>query len=555
MRLWQPRIALVVILALTAFSVYAAWPSEPDRYLPDFIPWPEGRGISITVPTIEGSTITTTKLERRAMKLGLDLRGGTRMVLEADIPPGSDIDVDEALDGAKDIIERRINAFGVAESEITRQGSDRIAVQLPGVEPDEAFDKIGRTALLRFCEPLHDDEGNIAVVQGGEVLYKSLTCDPQRDGSGDILTEEGASIEFVPRTDITGGQPLYSAEDIVWTPAEAELSGAQTELTGNYLKSNTFVQADPYTGLPLLTFEFNSDGATLFEQITRRLAPPEGEEENEAGQPLAFFLDDEPIRHEDGRIAAPNVRSVIGAQGVIEGLSLEEAHKLSKLLNAGAFPVPLRVVQQQQVDATLGEEAVKASVIAGEVALLLIMLFMVVYYRLPGLLACLALGVYTSLLLAIFKIGPIIGPVTITLAGVAAFVLSIGMAVDANILIFERMKEELRLGRGLVAAIDTGFARAWPSIRDSNISTFITCLILFWFGDQFGEALVKGFALTLAIGVAVSMFSAIFVTRTFLRLMLGTPLARNLSWFASDLPERVVGREPAPLSGGSAEDS
>jgi len=547
MRRWQSRIVLVVILAVTAFSVYAVWPSEPDRYLPDFIPWPEGRGISITVPTIEGSTITTTTMERRAMKLGLDLRGGTRLVMEADIPPGSDIDLDEALDGAKDIIERRINAFGVAESEITRQGSDRIAVQLPGIEPDEALDKIGRTALLQFCEAVEDDAGNFAVVEGGTALYESHSCEPQRDDAGNILTEPGATIVFLPQEALYDPQnpDVRGTDGVVWTPARAELSGAETELTGRFLERNTFITSDPITGRPELVFNLSSDGARLLEQVTERLV----------GKPLTFFLDGEPILGADGHIIAPTVQSVISDQGQITGLSLNDARTLSKLLNAGAFPVHLRVVQQQQVDATLGEDAVKASVIAGEVALLLIMVFMVLYYRLPGLLACLALVVYTAVLLAIFKVGPIIGPVTITLAGVAAFVLSIGMAVDANILIFERMKEELRLGRGLSAAIDTGFARAWPSIRDSNISTFITCLILFWFGDQFGEALVKGFALTLAIGVAVSMFSAIFVTRTFLRLIVGTPLARNLSWFASDLPERVVGREPAPVSGGSGEDS
>lgn len=531
-----PRIALVVIMAVTAFSLFAVWPSEPKRYLPDFIPWPEGKGISLTVPSIEGATIGTTEMERRAMKLGLDLRGGTRLVLEAEIPPGSDVDVDEAMEGAKDIIERRINAFGVAESEITRQGNDRIAVQLPGIAPGEAFDKIGRTALLRFCEAVEDDEGNFAVVTGGNVLYKPYSCEPQRDEAGNILTEAGATVQFQ-------APGAVDRDQIVWTPAKADLRGVDTELTGGFLERNTFVTADPVTGKPEMVFNFNSDGAHLFEQITERLV----------GKPLTFFLDEEPIRGADGHIIAPTVQAVISDQGQITGLTLEDAQTLSKLLNAGAFPVPLRVVQQQQVDATLGEKAVQASVIAGEVALLLIMLFMTLYYRLPGLLASAALIVYTSVVLAIFKIGPIIGPVTITLAGVAAFILSVGMAVDANILIFERMKEELRLGRSLAAAIETGFARAWPSIRDSNVSTFITCLILYWFGDRFGEALVKGFAITLAIGVAVSMFSAIFVTRTFLRLMLGTPLARNLSLFATDLPERALGRESAAVAGGSGE--
>ncbi|MCK6563746.1 MAG: SecD/SecF family protein translocase subunit [Dehalococcoidia bacterium] len=180
-------------------------------------------------------------------------------------------------------------------------------------------------------------------------------------------------------------------------------------------------------------------------------------------------------------------------------------------------------MQSSEVSATLGEDSVRDSVRAGEIGLLAVALFMILYYRLPGLLAALALGVYTALTLAVFKLWP----VTLTLSGIAAFVLSVGMAVDANILIFERMKEELRRGRTLNSAIDIGFRRAWTSIRDSNVSTFITCLILYWFGDQFGAALVKGFALTLAIGVGVSMFSAITVTRTFLKMVVGTPLARN----------------------------
>jgi preprotein translocase subunit SecD len=243
------------------------------------------------------------------------------------------------------------------------------------------------------------------------------------------------------------------------------------------------------------------------------------------------------------------VNGVISGQGVISGLSLNEARDLSKLLNTGAFPVPLRVVQQQDVDAALGSTAVRDSVIAGEVALLLIMAFMILYYRLPGVLASLALVVYTSIVLMVFKMWP----VTLTLSGVAAFILSVGMAVDANILIFERMKEELRVGRSLVAALEDGFNRAWSSIRDSNISTLITCAILYWFGNQFGESQVKGFAITLAIGVVVSLFSAITVTRTFLYLMIQVrPIARRV-WLFVDLPKDVrSGARALPAVAGGA---
>jgi preprotein translocase subunit SecD len=248
---------------------------------------------------------------------------------------------------------------------------------------------------------------------------------------------------------------------------------------------------------------------------------------------MAFFLDGEPVRGADGRLVAPLVQGQISNQGIIEGLSLRDAETLSTLLRTGAFPVPLRVVQQEDVDATLGDEAVVNSVQAGLIAIFVVMAFMVAYYRLPGLLSAAALFVYVSLTLAVFKLWP----VTITSAGMAAFVLSVGMAVDANILIFERMKEELRLGRSLVAAIDAGFGRAWTSIRDANIATIITCFILYWFGDQFGASLVKGFALTLALGVFVSMFSAITVTRTFLHALIGTPVMRHLWLFGSDVEE------------------
>ena len=472
------RFLLGFIVILTAFSLVTMWPSEPWRYLPKFIPWPEGQGIKI--PHFG---------ERRAMRLGLDLRGGTRLVLEADTSGQSDVDVNKALDNAINIIERRVNAFGVSESEIQRQGSNRIAVQLPGITASDAMKKIGKTALLEFRELQRDAQGNVAVLQNGEVT-------------------------FVPNP---------SLEDAVWVPSRAIGSdGLEKELTGRYL-TDAFPGSDA-AGLPTVDFRFNSEGARLFEQISGRLI----------GQPLAFFLDGEPIRNKDGRIEAPTVQAIIKDKGQITGLNASEVDYLVKLLRAGAMPVPLKVVQQEDVDATLGEDSVQKSVIAGEVAMLIIGLFMVLHYRLPGVLASLALFVYTTVVLAVFKLWP----VTLTLAGIAAFVLSVGMAVDANILIFERMKEELRIGRSLVVAVEEGFARAWSSIRDSNVSTLITCAILFWFGDQFGASLVKGFALTLGIGVIISMFSAILVTRTFLRIVIGIPWARRAGLWGSDLPGR-----------------
>lgn len=590
---WRYHLLSLVILAVTGLAVVAVWPSEPDRYLPDAIPWPEGRGIHIKAPWIKDGRLTLVDVKRRSMTLGLDLRGGTRLVLEPDPAAlaSSGIDIDQALDGAERVIERRINAFGVAESEISRLGNDRISVQVPGLSISEAQSRIGRTALLQICEPLTDETGQVAIVRSGQVKYRPGTCEPARDEEGNLLvavsgsptpeagapapsttpeeefgpapptatpTPEGAAApattatpEPRPQEETRPAEVEYVSIDqfdpgkttsplprglIVWKPATGEINGVTTELTGRDLRPNTSVTADPRTGAPVLLFQMNDRGGDLLGQITDRLRPQGGR----SGYPMAFFLDGEPIRGEGDQVIAPTVQSQITNEGSITGLALDEARELRTLLNSGAFPVPLRVVQADEVDATLGDKTVRDSVMAGEIALLLIMLFMTLYYRMPGLLASLALVVYTSIVLAIFKLWP----VTLTLAGIAAFVLSVGMAVDANILIFERMREELRLGRSLLSALDAGFSRAWSSIRDSNISTLITCAILYWFGDQFDAALVKGFAITLAIGVVVSMLSAISVTRTFLRVAVRTPVVRNLALWTVDPPLEAGGAQP-----------
>ena len=523
MRSWLNRAILIAIIIMTALSVVTVWPSEPDRYLPNFIPWPEGKGIKVPWLRVEGGAILGHMKEARAMRLGLDLRGGTRLVMEADTSQAPDVDVDQALEAASRIIERRVNAFGVAESEIQRQGSDRLAVQLPDIDPEEALNLVGRTAVLEFREPKMDASGNTFICEGGTVTYNPPGC-------------EGGQETAVSPTSVT----VQTEESIIWEPARATGGdGLEKDLTGRFLKSNTYVSPHTVTGVPILNFEMTSEGAPLLEQVSTRLL----------GQPMAFFLDGEPVRGEDNRIIAPVVQDTLREGGIITGLTSEDARLLSIQLNAGAFPVPLRVIQQEEVDATLGEDSVKKSVIAGEVAILMVMFFMILYYRLPGVLASLALFVYTSVVLAIFKVWP----VTLTLAGIAAFILSVGMAVDANILIFERTKEELRVGRSLVASIDAGFSRAWSSIRDSNVSTLITCAILFWFGDQFGASLVKGFALTLGIGVLMSMFSAITVTRTFLRLTIGTPLARRLNWWVPDVAALRVPSTATAASGPGAE--
>lgn len=412
--------------------------------------------------------------ERKGLRLGLDLRGGTHLVLEADlsqIGPGEN--PEDAVKGAMGIIERRVDAYGVTEPVIQRQpGGNRILVQLPGVKDiDEAVRLIGKTAQLEFYEPKLDERG-----------------EQLRDKEGKLQ----------------------------WIPAKAKDSREQeVALTGKYLKRNAFVDIQQTTNEPLVHFEWDKEGAILFEQITTRLV----------GKPLGIFLDNELVSY-------PTVKSVIKDKGVIEGLTIDEARLLSIQLNAGALPVPLKIVQQQDVDAILGADSLKKSLLAGEIGIALTLLLMLLYYRLPGLLADIALLIYGVLMLAIFKVVP----VTLTLAGIAGFLISIGMAVDANVLIFERLKEELRAGRTLGAAVEAGFERAWSAIFDSNITTLIACGVLYWFGSRFGASAVMGFAFTLAIGVVVSMLSAVFISRTFLRAILGTPLAGKTALF------RVLGK-------------
>lgn len=537
MRNWWDRLFALAIVLIAAGAIYAVWPDEPDRYLPDFIDWPSGRGVPSTILGVDlpckSDDEETDSADCRGMTKGLDLQGGSRTVMQADVAglDLSDEDIDDGLDAAKEIIESRINPFGVSEAQVYRSGNDRLIVELPGVSSELAAD-VTRPAVLMFCEPLQQGGQGDATGQpvgtvppGYEVLYKAGTCEPDLDDGGTIAVRNPAGeLERITPT-YTATPP--SAEQVVWTPGVGELNGAPVVMTGQYLQRDTQIIVTQL-GTPILSFQMTDDGAEVFGSLTQRII----------GLPLATFLDGEPVRGSDGQIIAPVVNDRIEDSGTITGLSGDEAKRLRTFLNNGAFPLPLTIVQQQDIDASLGDEAVRHSVEAGIAALLVIMAFMILYYRLPGLIASGALVVYTAVVLAIFKIGiPGSGPVTLTLAGIAAFVLSVGMAVDANILIFERTKEELRNGRSLIPSLEAGFSRAWTSIRDSNISTLITCAILWWMGNAFASSLIKGFALTLAIGVVVSMFSAITVTRTFMRLTVHTPLARPLWLWTDDKPE------------------
>jgi preprotein translocase subunit SecD len=461
-------VALIAILTLAA--LYVIWPREPARFFPSAIPWPSGRGVAIG------------EFERREMRLGLDLQGGTRLLLGAALPAGAEGNVSDSIEGTINVLRRRVDGSGVTEAEITRQGESNISVQLPGLTPDEARSLLGRTALLQFCERAPGVDPDVQV-----------RCD-------------------------TAGQ---------WVQAVGKIDGRSVPLTSRFLKANASVSTDSI-GNPLVIFEWQGEGSELSRQITERLI----------GQPLGIFLDSEAL-------ASPTVQGVIEGTGQISGMALQStegrtgARELVVQLNAGALPVELTVLQEQNVDATLGADAVSRSVLAGEIGLLIVILFMVLYYRVPGLLASAALVVYAVLTLAVFKLIP----VTLTLAGIGAFVLSVGMAVDANILVFERMKEEMRDGRSFATALEVGFRRAWSSIRDANVATLITTAILFILGGgitlpgvgTFEAPLVQGFAITLALGVFISMFSAIVVTRSFLRVLIGSRIARNPEWLGANL--------------------
>ena len=395
-------------------------------------------------------------------QLGLDLQGGLHLVYQAhlqDIPPA---DRESAMQGLRDVIERRVNFFGVTEPTVQLQGereSWRLIVELAGIEePSQAIQLIGQTPYLEFKEY---KENYQEIIERNQEVFE---------------TGEG---EF---------------ED----PFQA------TPLTGRYL-SRADISLDQVTQEPLILLQFNEEGSSLFEELTR---------EN-LGLPLAIFLD-------GALLQDPVVQDTIsGGRAQITGnFALEEAQRIARELNAGALPVPITLLQQQSVGATLGAESLQKSLVAGLIGLALVLVFMVLIYRIPGIVAAIALVLYALFLLSLFKLIPI----TLTLAGIAGAILSLGMAVDANILIFARMREELHEGKSFDAALKEGFRRAWPSIRDSNITTLAVALILFWFGTSF----VKGFAVTLSLGILVSLFSAIFVTKNMLRLFVDTKISKIL---------------------------
>ena len=438
------RITLLIIIVLAVLAAFFVYPSLASKV---------GLQVFDAVP----------------YKLGLDLKGGTHLVYQADVSQIPEGDKDEAMEGLKNVIEARVNQFGVSEPVIAvNNQSYRLIAELAGVlDVKEAIRIIGETPFLEFRE-----------LKGEETVDTATTT-----------LELPENFEFI-----------------------------STELTGRYLQTATF-SLDPNTGQPVVLLKFNSEGAELFRQITAR----------NVGRPLAIYLDGASIIDTDGDgnitesdLYAPIVQQEItGGEAVITGTGVEEAQKLVQNLKAGALPLPITLISQQTIGPALGAESLQKSLFAGIIGFVAVVIYMIIYYRGAGVIAAVVLALYMLFTLAIFKL---IG-VTLTLAGIVGFILTIGMAVDANILIFERLKEELRRGREFRVAVEEGFRHAWTAIRDANVSTIMTAVVLY----ALTTSLIRGFAVTLAIGLVLSLIASMVLTRILLRLVAGTWLSERKS--------------------------
>lgn len=400
------------------------------------------------------------------IKQGLDLKGGLQVLLASDLPGGV-VPTEAQMESAKRIIEDRVNGLGVSEPIVQLQADNRILVELPGVTDRQlAIDLIKQTGQLEF-------------VDGG--------FNPPADGTVISTTYGVFGGMLFPQTS-PNAKPI--------TATQTAPNVLPTAFTGEILAS-----AEPRLdnlGRHIVQFAIKPEHQSTFQQFTS----------SRQQQALCIVLDKTVL-------SCPRIQAVLSDGGTITGnFTLEGAQQLALILSYGSLPVPLKLETTRDIGATLGADSIRQSLIAGVIALIAMMIFMVVYYRLPGLLSVVSLLFFTVVTLAIF----VLLPVTLTLPGIAGFVLSIATAVDANILVFERFKEELRAGRTLRGGVEAAFQRAWPSIRDSNVSTLLVCGILFFFGNTFGASAVKGFAITLSLGILVSLFTAMFVTRTMMRL-------------------------------------
>lgn len=498
----------------------------------------------------------------KPFSLGLDLQGGSHLVYQADVSGVSLLERGQAIEGVKDVLDRRVNAFGVSEPLIQSSGGGdnwKVIVELAGVHDiNKAIQMIGETPQLNFMleatttEPILiaeekkqlEDFNKTAKIRAEGILKKALDTNADIGGLAKEFSEEPAAknsagilgfqkrgvfvkefekacfddlqadeisknlvqtlfgYHIIKKIDERESGEKYEANCqhiLVRTKTASDIhpvpAWTPTKLSGEHLKSSQVV-FDPNTGWAQVGLEFNSEGKEIFKDLTTQ----------NVGKPIGIFLD-------GNIISAPRVNEpIIAGNAVISGdFSVEEAKLLAQRLNAGALRVPIKLVSQQTIGPSLGKISVERSINAALVGLIVVSIFMILFYRVPGLLACIALLTYGFIILALFKFIP----VTLSLPGIFGFILSIGMAVDANILVFERMKEEIRRGKALEDATNEAFKRAWPSIRDGNYSTLITSAVLFWFSTS----IIKGFALTLGIGIFVSMFTAMFTTRVFLKMI------------------------------------
>lgn len=449
--------------------------------------------IILIIVLIATSIVTLINLP---LQLGLDLRGGSQLTIQLQTTLEVPEITSEKLEGVRTVIDNRVNGLGVSEAVVQSVGNDRILVQLPGVnDPQEAERVLGGTAQLDF---------------------RTETDNPEIQAQYQIRQQELGELVF--QAQLLQGEELKAQEAKIEAKREeiAELSEqlyTKSELNGEKLKTAGYQPSQQGTDWEVI-LEFNDEGGKLFAELTKSIAG--------TGRTLGIFLDNK-------LISAPGVSAEYASTGIMGGratisggggFTLEQARELALQLEGGALPLPVKIVENRTVGATLGQDSIRRSIIAGISGLVLVLIFMGIYYRLPGVIADLSLIIYAILNLACFSIAG----VTLTLPGIAGFLLSIGMAVDANVLIFERTREELRDGKTLYRSVESGFYRAFSSILDGNVTTLIACIALFWLGS----GLVKGFALTLGIGVVVSMFTALTCTRTFMLItVLGFPNIRQ----------------------------
>lgn len=429
-------------------------------------------------------------------RFGLDLRGGTQVLLRSRDP---NID-QESLQTARQVIEDRVNGLGVSEATVQTSGGDRIIVELPDVDqPGQALATIRSTGKLELI----DSQGQY--LNPGQLVRTSGSPTPS------LGATEGVTSTDTLSSTLTVTQ---SAE------LDAALQGPLFNVVadGSQLDTTSVQKGLDQTGKPIVAFGFVEPSASQLQQFTAQ----------NIGQPLTIVLDNRVV-------SSATIQDVLPGSGQISSQTTADRDNIYNVLRYGSLPVGFDVETSRTISPTLGEASIAASQLAGLIGLLSVALLMIFYYRLPGLLAVIALLIYTAISFALYKLIP----VTLTLAGIAGFILSIGLAVDGNVLIFARLKEELRRGRSIPSAVEEGFLHAWPSIRDSNIATLITTIILYWFGSSFGVSIIKGFALTLGLGVVLSVFTSVIITRTFLRLVVESGAFRNYWWYAVEDPAKV----------------